>query len=74
MTIQSREGLEVGKMAAVVLNGDHRNATHILLGRLPERKGYWLVPVDSIVQVRDESIQLSIPVQAVETLPRWHSA
>ena len=73
MTIRSMEGVEVGKVAAVVLNGDRRNATHILLGCLPERRGYWLVPVDLIVEVCDEGIQLSIPTQAIETLARWHS-
>ena len=73
MMIRSKEGVEVGKVAAVVLNSDHHNATHILLGRLPEMSGYWLVPVDLVVEVRDESVQLSIPFRAIETLPRWHS-
>lgn len=73
MSIVSKEGREVGRVAAVILNRDNCKATHILLSRLPEVSGYWLVPVDLIVGVRDESVQLSIPGQAVGTLPRWHS-
>ena len=73
MTIRSKEGLEVGKVAAVVLDSDRRKATHLLLGRLPEMSGYWLVPIDLVVEVRDECVQLSISIQVVETLPRWHS-
>lgn len=73
MSIHSREGLEVGKVAAVLLDESGQQATHLLLSRLPERAGYWLVPAGSIVQVRSESIQLSISTNAVEALPQWHS-
>ena len=73
MLICSKEGLEVGQVAAVVLDPIHRKATHILLGRLPETRGYWLVPVDLIAGVSDENVRLSVSIQAVETLPRWLS-
>lgn len=73
LPVFSEEGLEVGKVAAVILNGDSCIATHILLGRLPESIGYWLVPVELVAEVDDGKVQLSIPDGAVETLPRWHS-
>ena len=74
MTIRSKEGLEMGKVAAVVLSRDRHTATHILLCRLPEMSGYWLVSVDLIEEVCDESVQLSIPMQGVDALPCWKSA
>ena len=73
MVIRSRDGLEVGKVAAVVLDRFDRKATHILLSRLPEECGYWLVPASSVAQVDAERVQLSIPGSAIDTLPPWHS-
>jgi sporulation protein YlmC with PRC-barrel domain len=73
MQIFSQEDLEVGKVAAVVLNSDNRKATYILLSCLPERTGYWLIPVDLIAAVGDEGVRLTIPHQAIQSLPRWHS-
>lgn len=73
MPILSREGQEVGKVAAVVLNSDDHQATHLLLSRLPEISGYWLIPVNLIAGVQDERVQLSIPDTAVESLTRWHA-
>jgi sporulation protein YlmC with PRC-barrel domain len=73
MPIFSLEGLEVGQVAAVVLNGHQGRGTHLLLSRLPEIKGYWMVPVDLIAEVRGEAVRLSIPETAIEDLPRWHS-
>ncbi len=64
----------MGKVAAVVLSRDRHIATHILLGRLPEMSGYWLVSADLIEEVCDESVQLSIPMQGVDALPCWKSA
>lgn len=74
MPVFSQEGQEVGKVAAVLLSGDRQTATHVLLGRLPEVSGYWLIPIDSIVEVGEKGVQLSLPLRAVESLPRWHSA
>jgi hypothetical protein len=74
MPIFSREGWEVGKVAAVVLGGNHQKAAYLLLGRLPETSGYWMVSVDLIAEVDDEKVQLSIPKEAVQSLPEWHSS
>ncbi len=73
MSILSEEGLEVGKVAAVVLNQVNQQATQILLSRLPEKNGYWLIRVDLVADVRDKKVQLSIPEAAIGSLPRWHS-
>lgn len=73
MTIRSSEGLEVGKVAAVAIDGQDERASHLLLSRLPNMPGYWLVPVDSIIEVGEEEIRLSTPKDQVEALPRWQS-
>lgn len=73
MPIRSKEGLAVGTVAAVVLDREIRAVTHILLGRLPEVSGYWLIPVGLVVEVRAEQLQLSISAGEVDALPRWHS-
>lgn len=74
MPILSKEGLEVGRVAAVVVDGSDGKATHILLSRLPETAGYWLVPLNLISEAYVEKIQLSIPGEAVDSLPRWQSS
>ncbi len=74
MPILSEESLEVGKVAAVLLDDDTRKATHILLSRLPEMKGYWLVPVDLIFGVCEGNVQLRISENAVGDLPLWQSS
>lgn len=71
MTILSNESLEVGQVAAVILDRDSLKATHILLGRLPETRGYWMVPVDLISDIHDGIVQLSIAGNAVDNLPPW---
>lgn len=73
MAIMSEEGSEVGKVAAVVLDSDQDQATHILLARLPKASGYWLICVDLIVNVSEECVQLNASKSGVESLPRWHS-
>lgn len=73
MPIYASDGSEVGKVAAVVLNSESQTVTHLLLSRLPEVGGYWLVSLDLIAHVDEEKIQLSIRGEAAEELPRWHS-
>jgi sporulation protein YlmC with PRC-barrel domain len=73
MLILSSDGLEVGKVAAIVLNGGNHKATHVLLSRLPKENGYWLVPVDMIEGISEQGVQLSVSETAVESLTEWHS-
>lgn len=72
MPIFSPAGREVGKVAAVVLNNLAHTATHILLSRLPEVDGYWLVPASWIAQVQAEAVHLRVPELEIQSLPQWH--
>lgn len=72
MPIFSLEGQEVGKVAAVVLSNGDQQATHLLLGRLPETYGYWMLPVSRVNRVVDGRVHISIDSAAVDALPRWH--
>ena len=74
MTILSREGWGLGKVAAVVVQGSDHRATHVLLTRLPEQSGYWMVPVGWILDVGDESLRISVTGEATAFLPEWHSS
>jgi len=74
MPIFSKEGLEVGKVAAVVLNSQDNKATQLLLCRLPERYGYWLVALEKIAEVRDGAVILTISATEIASLPEWRSS
>ena len=73
MPILSSDGLEVGKVAAIVLNGRNHNATHVLLSRLPQESGYWLVSLNIIAGISEQGVQLSVSETMAESLPEWHS-
>ena len=69
MTILTQDGQEVGRVAAVVLEADHQNVTHILLARLHLTPDYRLVPIKFIKHVSEETVLLHIDSEAVERLP-----
>lgn len=71
MPILSVEGEEVGRVAAVIVEGDSVKASHVLLSRLPDEQGYWMISLDMIVEVREDKVQLSILANDVGALPRW---
>ncbi len=73
MPILSKEGRELGKVAAVVMNSTEMRSTHILLSRLPEENGYWMVPVEWIEEVGGNSIRLSTGHESTGSFPEWHS-
>jgi hypothetical protein len=72
MAVHSLDGLPVGKVSAVVRNSSSQQATEILLDRLPEVQGYWLLPAAWISEVEGQSLRLSVSASAVEALPPWH--
>lgn len=74
MTILSVDGWEVGKVAAVVLEGDAQKATHLLLSRLPQESGYWLVPLGIVIEITSKGVQLSASKRFVDALPRWQTS
>ena len=74
MVILTNEGLEAGRVAAVTINREDHQATHILLSRLIQVPEYRLVPISEIEQVHDETVRLRIFNQVVNTLPTWHGS
>lgn len=72
MRIVSKDGLVLGKVAAVVFDGATNEAHHILLTRLPEEHGYWTIPVKWITDVGAETIRLSVKEEEAY-LFEWHS-
>jgi hypothetical protein len=73
MSIYSREGVELGKLAAVVIGNTGSHPKEILLSRLPHEKGYWTVPVEWIEEVNQECLRLSTGTDAAKSLEEWHS-
>jgi hypothetical protein len=71
MPIFSKDGMETGKVAAVILKRTHNAARQILLSRLPEIEGYFIVDVDLIVEVDQEKVVLSVSEGALQSLPKW---
>jgi len=69
MSILTREGWEAGKVAAVVVDNDSQNVSHVLLTRPRHVPDYRLVPVTLIERVDEESVLLEICNQAIESLP-----
>lgn len=73
MSIWTSDGREAGKVAALVVDHDSEQVSHILLGRLPEVLGYLCVPVDLIKSVEDDAVYLVITSQEIENLFAWCS-
>ena len=73
MSIISGDSLEVGKVAAIVLEGYSQKATHLLLSRLPQESGYWLVPLGSVTGITSQGVQLSTSKKGVEAFPKWQA-
>ncbi len=64
----SRDGQEVGKVAAVVVDPLTQEVTHILLCRLPQSPDYRLAPLDIVTQVTGQTVMLQIQSQDVDGL------
>lgn len=73
MTVQSAEGCTVGHVAALLLDQDQHQVTHILLQEL-QQVIYRLTPVGLIERVKDKKVALSILLPVVESLPTWPGA
>jgi sporulation protein YlmC with PRC-barrel domain len=72
MQILSIERNEIGKVAAVMLDPESRNATHLLLSRLPEIRGYWIIPLDMVLQIKDKAVLTNITEDNLDGLTLWH--
>jgi len=73
MTILAKDGTLAGKVAAVVLAKTGRPATHLLLSHLPDQADYRLVPAESVLEARQDTIVLNLSSRQVKALPRWRS-
>lgn len=72
MSILSREGAEVGKVAAVSVSQE-RAVESILLARFPEKMEYRIVPVNPVAAVHEQSLVLTLTAAQIEGLERWCS-
>lgn len=70
MSILSREGQGVGKVAAVSLDEDEA-VEAILLSRLPLKMEYRIVPAKRIVAVRDHEVVLDLAADGIDDLEKW---
>jgi sporulation protein YlmC with PRC-barrel domain len=68
MSIVSRNGQEVGKVAAVAVDTAAQEMTYILLCRLPQSPDYRLIPLDIVVQVAGDAVILCIQSQDIDGL------
>ncbi len=69
MVILTQDGQEAGRVAAVVLEDDSQNVTHVLLAHLHLTPDYRLVSIKFIKHVSEETVLLHIDSEAVERLP-----
>lgn len=72
MSILSREGGEVGKVAAVSVSQE-RAVESILLARFPEKMEYRIVPVNQVAAIHEQSLVLTLTAAQIEGLERWSS-
>jgi len=72
MPILTNQGIEVGKVAAIVIDDENQSPTLVLLDRLPEQQGYWSVPIELIAKVENDQLWLSIPASAQHAFTPWH--
>ncbi len=68
MLVVSRDGHELGKVAAVVVDDLNHEVTHILLGHLPQTPDYRLASVDSVKRVTRGIVTLCILSQDADNL------
>jgi hypothetical protein len=71
MIILTSEGFAAGRVAAVLLNRQDRQVTHILLSRRSQPPQYRLVPSTLILQVREGHVLLRIFSETIDSLPIW---
>ena len=72
MPILTNQGIEVGKVAAIVVDDENQSPAYLLLDRLPEQLGYWSVPIELVAAVENDQLWLSIPASAEDAFAPWH--
>lgn len=74
MTMCTREGTVAGHVAALMVDGQGEEVTHLVLSRPCQLPEYRLVPIRLIRAVVEEEIFLSFSPSILDSLPRWHNA
>jgi sporulation protein YlmC with PRC-barrel domain len=74
MTILTRDGQEIGTVAAVVVDKRDGSVTYLLLSRVSHLPEYRLVPLELVTQVSDEAVRLCIFHPVVSSLATWHGS
>ena len=69
MAVLTKDGRDVGRVKAVVLDGDDRNITHLLLSPWSQMSGHRLMPVNFREQVDKETLSLHIGSETIDRLP-----
>jgi sporulation protein YlmC with PRC-barrel domain len=69
MIILTREGVEAGRVAAMVIDCRSEEVTHVLLGHVPPTSDYRLVSLNLIDRVDRDVIQLRVTSEDIEKLP-----
>jgi hypothetical protein len=69
MPALAQDGSPVGVVAAVVLTGQAKRISHILLGQVPPTAVYRLIPVDLLDRLDGEGIRLRASRQQIAALP-----
>ncbi len=73
MAVLAQDKVDVGAVAAVVLNCGRQELTHFLLGQIPPTAVYRLIPLSLIDRLDGEMVWLHIPSDKVSTLPLHQS-
>lgn len=71
MKIKTHDDQEIGQVAAVVNSSPNNAVAGLLLGRLPEKLGYCLAPVELIERVEGDFVVLNITTEEANALPEW---
>ena len=68
MVILTEDGQNIGRVAAVVLDGDSQNVTHLLFSPQSQLSDYRLAPANLIKQVEGETLSLHLGSEIVDHL------
>jgi hypothetical protein len=72
MAVYSADEVEVGKVAALLVDGEEETRG-LLLSKLPEMAGYWLVPASLIEGVERGQVRLRMLGVESSHLPAWRA-
>lgn len=69
MPVRSKDGVETGAVAAVVVDLPGQEVTHFLLGHVPPTAVYHLAPLNLIDRIDGETVWLRVTNEEIAALP-----